>query len=480
MRAVEYLKRESWMLCGVFAFVMPMHAIAQVPDENPPPLSVEADASEALSAESESVEIDSIESGAAESGAAEGEPTEIGSIEIGSMEIGSAGLEDAPEHSAPTESPLRISAAYELGYKTQQPARTIKNRSSLRLEYAKTYSGRFSVQFDGKASAFLGNDHRRAADDYDTMVTQAYVQTSIGDTSIRAGIQTLPWGESLLSPITDEVSPRDNRELFNFNLEELRIGQPMLVVDHYAHSGRWSTFFVPKASFNESPANGTLYDFDPLTYRRGVEGDNGAEYGFSWKKNYDNADITLMAASLIDNDYARRMNDDGEASRVRERFTLTGLSFTRAMGSFVLRGEAAVKFGKPFNDAALQIVRKRTVDTFLSLDYQSSPTLSFSADVLNQHVSDWDTGMIGVARNRQTLRLSAQKNFWNDDLSVTLQNFRFWPNVSNLTMLMFAWKANDNLTLNLNLAVPTTNQQDGSLWSVRDQKQTLFKIQWQF
>jgi len=410
------------------------------------------------------------------------ESIDIGQVGEGEADVGiDGGSIDGVSQSASTgESPLRLSMAYEYAYKTQSPSRTIKNRTSLRVEYNKTFDGRFSVLFDGKASAFLGNDHRRQRDDHEFLVTQAYAQTSIGDTSLRAGVQTLAWGESLLAPITDEISPRDNRELFNFNLEELRIGQPMAVVDHFAHGMRLSGFFVPKPEFNKSPADGTLYDFDPLTYRRGVEGDGGPEYGLSWKKNYDNADFTLMAASLVDNDYARRMNGDGTVSRVRERFTLTGLSFTRAMGNFVLRGEAAVKFGKPFNDLALQIVHKRTVETYLGLDYQSSPTLSFSGEAINLHVSDWDENVIGVARNRQTLLLGAEKKFLNDDLSISLRNFRFWPDASNLVMLSATWKLNDNVTLDLNLAAPSTSHPAGTLWQVRDQKQAIFKIQYQF
>lgn len=409
-------------------------------------------------------------------------PTEIRSAAVGAVESESSAFEsgDLSEPEAAPESPLRTSATYEFGYKTQHPSRTIKNRASLRLEYARTFDGRFSLQFDGKANAFLANDHRRAADDYDAMVTQAYLQTSFGETSLRAGIQTLPWGESLLAPITDEISPRDNRELFNFNLEELRIGQPMLVVDHYPRQTRWTGFVVPEAKFNKTPAEGTLYDFDPLRYRRGAEGDHGPEYGFSWKRNYDNADITLMAASLIDNQYARRMNGDGTVTKVRERFTMTGMAFTRAMGNVVLRGEAAVKSGKPFNNRAMRIVHKRTIETYLGLDYQIAPTLLYSAEVLNQHVADWRADMLGVARNRQTVMMSLQKNFLNDDLSVTLQSFGFWPNFSNLTMLLASWTVNDNVTLSLNLAAPRTKHENGSLWSARDQKQTLFKIQWQF
>lgn len=451
---------ELWLLSGVFVLALPSQAVAQ-----------------SLERQVKMVTGDELSSQTAAKDAADitgdlpiDEPMQIELHEVEEI----SGLE------AQAESPLRFSVAYEYGYKVQRPERTIKNRASLRLEYGRTLSDSFSVQFDAKANVFLGNDQRRAADNRDIMVTQAYLQSSFGKTSFRAGIQTLPWGESMLAPITDEISPRDNRELFNFNLEELRIGQPMLVVDRYTDNTRWSGFVVPQASFNKLPEDGTLYDLDPLSYRRGSVGEGGPEYGVSWKKNYDRADITLMAASLVDNDYARRLDGDGLATRVRERFTLTGMSFSRAMGNFVLRGEAAVKFGKPFNDQALQIVLKRTIETYVGLDYRPTPTMSMSAEVLNQQVFDWETDILGVPKNRQTGMLSLQKNLMNDDLSITLQAFGFWPNASTLSMLLTSWKVNDNLALSMNVAVPSTNSRQGSLWTVRDQKQALFKIQWQF
>ena len=503
MRAIPSLMRTGWVCCGLLVFLSPDRVLAQATSGDAPPSPVQAGAEESAPVDPAVTTDDDT---AAAASAAQGGIDEIGAPDTASVDTGTSSDADAPPpgasepgeldlgdtttasgdigdgvgDTAQEESPLRFTMAYEFGYKTQHPSRIVKNRASVRVEYAKTFNGRFSVLFDAKTNAFMGRDHRREVDRTDTLVTQAYLQTSIGQTSLRAGIQTLAWGESMLAPITDEISPRDNRELFNFNLEELRIGQPMLQIDHFSHGIHLGGFLIPTPEFNKSPADGSFYDFDPLTYRHRIEGDNGMEYGVSWKKSYDAADFTLMAASLVDNDYARRMNVDGQVSRVRERFSMAGLSFTRAMGNFVLRGEAAVKYGKPFNDAALQIQHRRTIETYLGLDYQSSPTLSFSGELLNQHVSDWDDDLVGVARNRQTVMLSAEKKFLNDDLSVSVQNFRYWPHVSNLSMLLTTWTVNDNVTLSLNLAVPSTNHQNGSLRAVRDQKQVLFKIQYQF
>lgn len=386
----------------------------------------------------------------------------------------------ASDETAADDSPLRVTLAQELSYKVESPERIIKNRSSLQVEYSKYLLEHFFIQFNGKASAYLGQDHRRAAQRSDIRATQAYVQTSFGKTSIKAGIQTLPWGESVLAPVTDEVSPRDNRELFNFNLEELRLGQPMVVVDQYSAAGRWTGFYTPRATYNKNPERGSAYFFDPLVYGTETGGKQGGEYGVSWRKNFEGADLTLMGASLLENDYAVRMTDAGLAARQRHRFSMAGVVVNVAFKDFVVRGEAALKSGRAYNDAALQIVEKDAVDTYLALDYRYSPTLSFGVEAVNQHVAGRDRRIASVPRDRQSLLLSATKLLMNDDLSINVMNIHNRPQASHLTVLIGTFKWDDHLTFGLNIVYPHSRDRNSGLWNVRDQKQIGFKAQYQF
>jgi hypothetical protein len=225
----------------------------------------------------------------------------------GSPGFDAAGLGDMVVSQAAVQptSPMRVTLAQELSYKVVKPEHAMKNRLSGQMEYSRYFLDHFSLQLNAKEILFLYGDHRHEAEGHDTAISQAYVQGSFGETSIKAGIQTLPWGESILAPITDEVSPRDNREMFNFNLEELRIGQPMVTVDQFAGSQRWTFFLVTDHYYNRNPVKGTAYYFDPFTYRNVTEGDNhNFEAGVSWKKSFTSSDITFMAADLIANDYA--------------------------------------------------------------------------------------------------------------------------------------------------------------------------------
>ena len=129
-------------------------------------------------------------------------------------------------------SPARITVKHESSYRTSEPEQVVNNRSSIRLEYAKSIGTYFFVQLDTKINLYWADDHRAQADDADYLpegnTKEAFLQSSFGNTSIKAGYQVLIWGESELGAITDIVSPRDSSEFLFIPLEESRIGQHAL------------------------------------------------------------------------------------------------------------------------------------------------------------------------------------------------------------------------------------------------------------
>jgi hypothetical protein len=378
-------------------------------------------------------------------------------------------------------SPLRVTLAQEAAYKVEKPEYVVKNRSSLRVEYSKYLLDSFFLQLDGRATEFWVGDHRHAAEGHDLTVSQAYVQTSHGQTSIRVGYQTLPWGESILAPITDEVSPRDNREAFNFNLEELRLGQPMLAVDQFSKWGQWSAFYIPRASFNKNPQRGTAYFFDPFQYHEAIAGTKDqSEYGASWRKTFTSGDVTLMGASLIDHDYALQMEPDGLVTRERQRFSLAGAVFNYAMKEVIIRGEVAWKSPQPFNDAAVQIVRRDEIDAYLAVEYQPDTSLRLSIEGINQHVVNWTDEIKSAPRDSRSLLLSVTQLLMHDDLSINVMDFYTAPRKSNLTILQTTYRWNDNVRLAFNVVYPYSRDNESSLWNLRDQKQIVFRVQYQF
>lgn len=374
----------------------------------------------------------------------------------------------------------RVTLAYESAYKTEAPEDVVKSRLLGGFEYSEHFLDHYFAQVDVRSSAFLHNDHRRGVERTDTRITEAYLQASFGRVAVTAGIQTLPWGESILAPITDEISPRDNRELFNFNLDELRLGQPMFSVDRFTDRGRLSAFVVPEPEFDRNPERGSAYFFTPFGFAERLEGDARGEYGVSYRRSFESADITFMAASLIDNNYALRLDTPELATRVRQRFTLTGVAFNRAMGPFILRGELAVKSPKAFNDAALQIVRRDEVDTYLALEYAARPSLSISVQGTHQYIDGWTPEIASAPQDRRSYLLSLTKLFLHDNLTIDVMSFFNGPYDSRVTLVLGSFKWNDHLTIGFNAVYPDTDDARSPAFDVRDQKQIGFKVQYQF
>lgn len=384
--------------------------------------------------------------------------------------------------------PVRFTLKHEVSYKAEDPAGIINNRSSFRLEYSKFFLNYFYLQFDSKINAFWSNDHRSEAEDekvlFEPSFREAFLQTSFGDTSIKAGVQILIWGESDGGAITDVISPRNYSELFSISLEESRIGQLMVTIDQFSPIGDWSLFFVPDPDFNEYPEKGTEYYFDPfndsLEYRDEKPDKDPFEYGMRWKKTFGKSDISLMAASLIDNDYANRL-DGYTIIKVKKRYALAGMTFNYAIGNFLFKGEAGYKAPKAFNNASFQIVEKDIVDSSLGLEYApGGGSLTLTLEAINNHVINWSDEILGVPKASNSVIIGASDKFLKDDLSINWMTIYCKPYTSYLHTLSISYLWNDNITFYFDAYYPDAYDDRSGYWIYRDQKQIVFKTQYQF
>lgn len=385
--------------------------------------------------------------------------------------------------------PTRVTLRQEGSYKFKEPDGIINNRSSVRLEYSKFFLNNFFLQFDSRLTTYWKNDHRAKAEAeqvfFESRTREAFLQTSFLKTSIKAGIQILAWGESEVGAITDEISPRDYREMFNISLEELRLGQPMLTVDQYSPFGAWGLFFIPSPAFNKYPKKGTAYYYDPfngnIEDRVEKRDENIFEYGMRWKKTFGKSDISIMAASLINNDYAYRMEDSlDRITKNKLRNYLAGMAFNYALRNFLVKGEVAMKSPKVYNNASFHIVKKDAIDASLGFDYSPGGTFSLSLESVTNFVADWNDEIQGVPELTHTLVLFLNNRFINDDLSVFLVTLYSEPYTSFLNILTTSFNWNDHVTLYFDAYYPFIKDKKSFYWIYRDQKQVVFKMQYQF
>ena len=389
--------------------------------------------------------------------------------------------------------PARFTVRHELSYKTEKPTGIQSNRSSFRIEYSRFFLDHFYIQFDAKLSAFWENDHRAEAEDddilFETSSREAFLQVSFAETSIKAGYQVMIWGESDGGAITDVISPRDYSELFFISLEESRIGQRMLAIDQFSSIGQWTLFYIPDAEFNEYPEPGTAYYIDPFAGQAVFQDEDPnqdlSEYGLRWKKTFGKSDISVMGASLIENDAAFRLEGFTTGgkflfTRLRQRYTMTGTAFNYVTGSLLFKGEIGLKSPRSFNDASFQVVEKDVLDTALGLEYSTGGTWSFGMEVVNSHVSGWSDEIQGVPEDASSLVVVWDQTFLNEDLSVNWMTQVTTPYSAYIHSLRTTYKWDDDITLYLDGFYLDVKDEESDLWDYRDQKQIVAKAQYQF
>ncbi len=389
--------------------------------------------------------------------------------------------------------PARFTLKHEVSFKTESPRQIMMNRSSVRLEYSGFFQKYFFLQLDCKLNGYWGNDHRAKAEDksllMETKTREAFLQASIGNTSIKVGRQILIWGESDGGAITDVISPRDYSELFFISLEESRIGQEILLVDQFSDWGDVSLFYIPNPGFNAYPKEDTAYYYDPFNgqavYRDATSDGSIEEFGMRCKKTFGKSDISVMAASLMENDKAFELagyTSGGEMILVKhkERYSMKGFAANFVKGNFLYKGELALKSPRSFNNASYQIVKRDVLDAALGLEYSSGGSTTIGLEMVNSHIYKWSEELIGTDENSRSIVFVLNRTFLNDTLSVDWMSNYTFPREAWFHSLRSSYKWSDDLTLELEGFYPVVSDETHDYWVYREQKQLAFKAQYQF
>lgn len=388
----------------------------------------------------------------------------------------------------------RFTLKQELASKIKRPFDSANVRTSFRAEYEKHFIDTFYLRLDGLATAYVGRDHVAKARDqnvvWQTSLREAFLQFSKGDTSVKLGRQILIWGESEAGVITDVIAPRNFSELVFVSLEASRLSQTMLTVDQYTKWGDFNLFYIPKSRFNKYPEPNTSYYFDPFqgTGNTSTNSSSGREYGVRWRKAFSGGDLSVMAASLMDNDYALSLQgfDRNGLMRLRNepyRFKMVGATFSRTFEGILLSGEVAKKIPRSFIDGSnLQTVKKSELDTAIKAEYSlgNGGNHAVSLEVVNKRILDWDSKILPSARNTNSLVLGWRNAFWNDTLNVNFLSVynQTYPGFQH--SLFMDYKLNSNVSLNLDLFYLHIKDKNNELYQYRGQNKAVFRVAYQF
>lgn len=318
------------------------------------------------------------------------------------------GFDDAPapiitptEKTAPAWLETKGAITLQGAYNTASDAQGYDGLSRLKLkgdlELRKRFDNRWQLFVSGAGyldAAYTLNDRDTYTDEVlsemesELELREACAQGPLlKSLDVKVGRQIVVWGKSDNLRVTDVLNPLDLREPGMTDIEDLRLPVAMAKLDYYAGPWNLSLIALPETRFSKRPPIGS--DFSPgMADNETVE--KSDQFAASLSGHFTGWDMALYGASIYRDEF-----------RDHEKITMTGLAANRALGSWLLKAEAA----------RLQADNART-DLLAGVEYQgfTDTTLSFEAVV-----RDPETG-----ESLYTYALRATRKLLNERANVNL------------------------------------------------------------
>ena len=116
----------------------------------------------------------------------------------------------------------------------------------------------------------------------------------------------------------------------------------------------------------------------------------------------------------------------------------------------------------------------------MGVDYAVNATFNLSLEVVNYHVIDWNDQISGVPKDNYMLLLVLGKSFFKNDLSIYWVTTYNGPYSSFFNFFTTSYNWNDNVTLSIDVLIPSSNNINSGFYLYRDQKQVGFMLQYLF
>ncbi|MBU1171435.1 MAG: hypothetical protein KKD44_17925 [Proteobacteria bacterium] len=327
---------------------------------------------------------------------------------------------------------VRLTLSHVYAYGTSESG-AIANRSSLRYEFDTTFFKRFSLRLDGRSSLYWKQDHQAGVDDTNALaqndLRECYIQAGFDAVSFKAGKQVVVWGETDGDVINDVISPRDEREFVFTNLEDARLGQPMVSMDLYSPWGDVFVFVTLDPKVNETPAPGTRYFRGPAGIR--VENEkpdtSDQESGIKWKKIFHQFDLSVMAARLRQNTGVLVYDHSDTYKKKYPSYWFYGMGARYATGSLLFTLDASLK--RHYQLQTVDISGRYAgseclmTDNALGVEYDAGGRYTLNAELTHRHIVNDQDDLAGVKQDTDGLFIQYRRLFLNDTLTC---QYRFY------------------------------------------------------
>lgn len=272
---------------------------------------------------------------------------------------------------------------------------------------------------DGYSDQFL--------DEYesDAALGEAWLQGRLGvGTDIKAGRQIVVWGKSDAIRVTDVLSPLDMRLPGRTDIEDLRLPVAMTRLDFYAGDWNLSAIAIHETRFNRTPAFGS--DFYPAPTPPPPEdepskGFADQEYALALNGIFSGWDMSLYGARIYD-DQPHLENTPGGPRQRHARLGMGGIAANVALGSWLLKGEAAYFDGIEF----LRVPDEKfaRLDALLGVEYSGFADTMISLELANRHLFGFDNRLKDAPddarRNEFETAIRFSQQYLNDRLELML------------------------------------------------------------
>lgn len=282
-------------------------------------------------------------------------------------------------------------------------------RSRWKLSARGDADGAFDLE-DGYYPSAVRNDQRR-----DAIVREAWVDVGAGDWEFRFGRQHIIWGEMVGFFFADVVSARDMRDFLLPELETIRIGQWAARAEYFAGDTHFEMVWVPSPSYDDIGKPGS--DFYP--YPQVVAGTRVSEHEPS--TSLSNSNWGLRVSKLIggwdtsafyyrSNDISPTLGVDPISAGLElthERIGQIGATFSKDMGSFVLKGEAVHTHGRSLNTfqgGMLGLQETDMVDYAFGVDIPLKDVWRLNVQYFARWLDEYDR-LMGVDREERGMTL---------------------------------------------------------------------------
>ncbi len=300
----------------------------------------------------------------------------------------------------------------------------LQNTFNWKLDYGK-----------GDAALYINPvfNYNALNDKLDISLRQAYMDIYFDNFDLRIGKQQIIWGKADGVFITDVISPRDLSEFILPDFDEIRIGINAVKFDYYIGNSTLEAVWIPIFQSTIIPGANSIWvpkkpDFPmPVNYdysNSEVE-KKLSESEIAMKYSYLGSaiDFELMAAYMWDDNPAMHIYLQPDTTLLIKpeyhRLPLAGVSFSKAIGGAVLRGEGAYYFDKRFaaEDLSVNGIKEKDYANYLvgydhnwfgvnvSFQFIQEYIMDYEEDMRNDEFSNTMTFLVTEDFLRETLRL---------------------------------------------------------------------------